>query len=1026
MAVIKLVEVAPRTIDELVRSRAKVEPERLVVSYPTSGTNYHDYSLRQLDVFAFRAAQEYKNDFPSRKSSSEKAAVVGLLGNSDFNYVISMLALTKLGHTVLLLSPRISQSAYSHLLTTTGSKYLLYQPSFRQKATDMQKSFPELVIRESMSLSSYGGAIKDSMDTFVTPHFDMDKENFQVTWIHHSSGSTGLPKPIYITHKAALGNYSRDLDRFGVRSFLTLPLYHTHGISSLYRSIISGRLIRMYNASLPLTKHNLMSSFRSYEAEIFATVPYALKILHESDDGIEFLKQFKLVTFGGAPCPDSLGDSLTAAGVKLVTIFGMGETGPLMTSWRPDGDNGWNYLRPTPLVAKYLRFEDRGDEQYELVVDKNWPSRVATNRPDGSYATSDLFIKHPTLEGWKYSGRIDDVIVLEKGEKANPLPVEGAVRKDELVTEAVVFGVGKPHFGIFIILSELAAGFTEEQIIDKLLPIIDSPEALLPDFAKISRNMVVLLPAGTPYPMTDKRTVIRKAFYRDFSKQIDEAYLDKVSTTTTLFTKNELREFLRSETHCILGLDENAPLTDDDDFFELGMDSLQASQLRSILLKNIALGGQKLGLNIVFDHPSVESLTNEVYMTSLGSQTTENSSEEEIKSLIEKYTKFDQHVPRPRRVEGQFVVITGATGSLGAHLLAQLAHNTTVKGIYCLVRAASEKGAESRVIHSLTERKLYNTLSDFERGKIISLPSNFALPSLGLNSDTYNEISSRFTTLYHCAWNVNFNLRLSSFEKDCIAGIKNLIDLCLKSNGNKPARIAFSSSIGTVLRTEDVSVPEALPIGFSSTQPTGYGQSKLVAEHICSSAITKTGIDVYVIRVGQIIGDTKYGIWNSSEAVPLMLQTSQTIGALPSIDESLRWLPVDLVAQTMIEVTNSGEKGGFFNLVNPKTFHWTRDLLPYLKRSGMKFDTLDPPTWLNLLRASNNDPLENPPIKLLEYLSSNYDTTGPRRLFKYETANTHRVSPTFQNICAPGEQQIGLMVHYFTSVCWKNVKVSNP
>jgi aryl carrier-like protein len=330
-----------------------------------------------------------------------------------------------------------------------------------------------------------------------------------------------------------------------------------------------------------------------------------------------------------------------------------------MTSWRPAGDDDWNYLRPTPVVAKYLRFEDRGGDHYELVVEKDWPSRVATNRPDGAYATSDLFVKHPTLEAWKYSGRIDDVIVLVKGEKANPLPVEGAVRQDELVTEAVVFGVGKPHCGIFVILSEVAAGLSEEQVVDKLLPIIDSPEALLPDYAKISRDMVLLLPAGTPYPMTDKRTVIRKAFYREFSKQIDEAYLDKVSTMTKSFTEDELRHFLRLETLSILGLDEKTPLTDDDDFFELGMDSLQASRIRSSLLKRVALNGQKLELNVVFDHPSVRSLTNAVYMTSLGSQSPETSIEEQMKGLIEKYGKFDQHIPRPRVAGGQYVVSRG-------------------------------------------------------------------------------------------------------------------------------------------------------------------------------------------------------------------------------------------------------------------------------------------------------------------------------------------------------------------------------
>jgi thioester reductase-like protein len=371
-------------------------------------------------------------------------------------------------------------------------------------------------------------------------------------------------------------------------------------------------------------------------------------------------------------------------------------------------------------------------------------------------------------------------------------------------------------------------------------------------------------------------------------------------------------------------------------------------------------------------------------------------------------------------------VLTGATGSLGAHLLAKLAQLDDVKTIYCLVRATSDSEARKRVVRSLRERKLYHTLSVPQRRKIVSLSSNLALPGLGLDPERYEQIAGQITALYHCAWSVNFNLKLSSFEKESIAGMKNLIDLCLKSRGEKPARFAFSSSVGTVLRTTKKMVPEALPEGFSSTQPTGYAQSKLVSEHICVKAIAETGLPAYILRVGQIVGDTKHGVWNSSEAVPLMLQTSKTIGSLPTIDESLRWLPVDDVAQTMIEITTSDAAGsGFFNLLNPNTFHWTRDLLPYLSRAGLTFDELDPPSWLNVLRASDSDVTANPPVKLLEYLTSNYDTTAPRRTFEFETENAQRFSSTFRNVAAPDEELIGKIVRHFTSACWKTSSAQN-
>lgn len=346
-------------------------------------------------------------------------------------------------------------------------------------------------------------------------------------------------------------------------------------------------------------------------------------------------------------------------GAIALTVLPRSETGPLMTSVRPDGDDGWNYLRPSAQAQKFLRFEERGEGMYKLVVLDGWPSKSDSNRPDGSYATRDLFIKHPSLtHAWKYSGRIDDVTVLENGEKANPLPVEGAVRQNELVTEAVVFGAGKPHFGIMVILSQAAAQFSRDEVIDKLFPVIEDAQALLPAYAKISRDMVILLNSDTTYPKTDKGTIIRKAFYARFSKEIEESYVDKVYASTKTFSKPELREFIRSEAIRVLGLKDASSLPDDRDFFEVGMDSLQASQLRGSLAMNVDMKGQTLTLNIVFDYPSVNTLAHTVYLAQLGSATTSVSIEEEMRNLIEKYGNFERHIPRPRNSEGHYAVST--------------------------------------------------------------------------------------------------------------------------------------------------------------------------------------------------------------------------------------------------------------------------------------------------------------------------------------------------------------------------------
>jgi len=241
----------PLTVDALVRQRSEEAPDLKLVSYPSSGIDYVDYTARQLDTFAFRVGQQYAITMPPRSTSSQTAMVVGLLGPSNFDYLITILALTKLGHTVLFLSTRISPTAYKSLLKATGAKHLLIDESFRNLAKTLSPDLPNLKIAGITKRAVYEDEhVVDTtkFDTCLTHGLDPEAEKNQLAWIIHSSGSTGLPKPIFQTQAAALGNYRNSLN---MRGFVTLPLYHAHGISSLFRSIQSRKSIHLYNADPP-------------------------------------------------------------------------------------------------------------------------------------------------------------------------------------------------------------------------------------------------------------------------------------------------------------------------------------------------------------------------------------------------------------------------------------------------------------------------------------------------------------------------------------------------------------------------------------------------------------------------------------------------------------------------------------------------------------------------------------------------------------------------------------------------------
>lgn len=330
-------ESVPRTIDALLRLRAISHPQDHIVSYPKSGIDFVDYNLQQLDVFAWRVANHYEQHIPARKSSKEKPHVVALLGVSNFEYLITLLALIKLGHTVLLLSTRITVPAIESLINATSASTIIVDRKYLSTAREIQNTLPLLQLFEVIDRRVFEFSIEAHGDTQLDSDLDPEIEEQNIALIVHSSGkrteasdmvelkidknigSTGHPKPIFQTHKSCLANYANSMK---MKSFITMPLFHNYGICSFFRALHCRKPIHFYNAELPLTQEYLLKIFQANNFEIFYGVPYTLKLLSESQTGISLLSDLKLVMYGGSACPDDLGNLLVENGVNLMGHYG--------------------------------------------------------------------------------------------------------------------------------------------------------------------------------------------------------------------------------------------------------------------------------------------------------------------------------------------------------------------------------------------------------------------------------------------------------------------------------------------------------------------------------------------------------------------------------------------------------------------------------------------------------------------------------------------------------------------------------
>ncbi|KAH6670393.1 putative NRPS-like enzyme [Halenospora varia] len=999
------------SINDLLLERTRTIPDDPLVGYPSSihsPGDYVYYSAKDLSRFADGTAQALCGQgLPFADTSSRhESKIVALLGPSNLDYVISIFALSRMGYGVLFLSTRLATEAYVSLLEKTKCSDVMFTSSTAKSLA---------AIKEIRNVNSYTIPEKSTYDSpcSIPPspvsRSDPSTSN-KIAFIIHSSGSTGLPKPIFQTNKACLSNYASGS---GYRAFLTLPLYHNHGISTFFRAITKCKPISLYNASLPLTGPNLVKAMESVQPESFHGVPYALKLLSESDAGIAALQKCELVLFGGSSCPDDLGNKLVDAGVYVVSHYGATEMGQLMTSYREKDDKAWNYVRPLPAVAPFLSMSPQGDGSYECICLDGLPAKVASNSddPPNSFRTSDTFLPHPTISNaWKYLGRIDDRVTLLNGEKVLPVPIENHVRQNEYVKECLVFGIDKAFPGMLVIPSEKAVGLKKEEILALIWPSIEVANSRAEGFSQIQKEMVKILDHGIAYPATDKGTLIRLASYREFADTINAVY-DRFDNGSTNEAGNssqlsldleELKAFVSSLFATELAMDD---LKADTDFFGAGVDSLQAIKVRACLKRTLDLGGSDLDNNVVFEFPSISKLSAHLYALRTGEIAEEDDEIEAMADLIQKYSHFRTQI-QPRQ---EIILLTGTTGSLGAHILAQLLPLENVKKIYCLVRANSPGAAMDRVLSTMAAKQL---LPFKNINKIVALPASLGDKHLGLNAATMAEVKGSLTKVIHSAWAVNFNLHIRSFEQQHIAGVSNLLNLCLSVHGTTPAQFFFCSSISAAAGTPlPASIAEGPVPELAHAQDMGYARSKLVAERIIQTAAEQTGMVAKVLRVGQIVGDSSAGIWNTTEAIPLMIQCAVTVGALPALDETPAWLPVDKVAQTVLDlarinndhdlqpsaISDLKDSKIVYHIQNPRTFHWTEDLLPSLKEAGLKFDIIGQREWVQRLRDSDPDPEKNPTRKLLEFFAGKYDNDKMgRKGLVFVTEKTEMASETLK------------------------------
>ena len=363
-----------------------------------------------------------------------------------------------------------------------------------------------------------------------------------------------------------------------------------------------------------------------------------------------------------------------------------------------------------------------------------------------------------------------------------------------------------------------------------------------------------------------KMSILRPACYKKFAPIIDAIY-DRFERGTgqpkrDISDKAKMEAFLEETIVTALGEKASSGLTSSTDLFSYGVDSLQATRVRNVISKSLELGNISLGQNVVYEHPSISELADYLLAIRVGKMgdTSADKAHATMLAMVEKYAATLVHESARSSTTSanghieEVVVLTGATGSLGAHILDQLLSRPNVSQVICLSRATTHEESLKRVLASLRERS--RPLTPETQAKIVSYAADVNKADLGLSPEQYEMLRLQSTAIIHNAWPVNFVLSIESFDEH-IRGAVNLLNLTLKSPRTTKPAFFFSSSVATRQGRPEPLVAEDYSDSPLTAGGMGYGRSKWVVEKICERASVETVARIGILRIGQLVGDTE-------------------------------------------------------------------------------------------------------------------------------------------------------------------------
>jgi thioester reductase-like protein len=297
------------------------------------------------------------------------------------------------------------------------------------------------------------------------------------------------------------------------------------------------------------------------------------------------------------------------------------------------------------------------------------------------------------------------------------------------------------------------------------------------------------------------------------------------------------------------------------------------------------------------------------------------------------------------------ILLTGATGFLGVHLLVELLRRPSAQ-VTCLVRARDTVEGRARLAETLVRYELPD-LADDERVDIVA--GDLTEPRLGLSVAEWERLAATVDAIHHAGAVVSWVASYEGLRAVNVDGTRQILQLACDG----PAKaIHYVSSLAVCYAAGG---PPRVGEGYDvlarvAHLPLGYAQSKCVAEALVRQA-GERGLPVTIVRPSLVSGARRSGVSNPDDLLSALLKGCIQMGVAPDLDWKVDCTPVDVVADAAVRLatTATADTPRVFHLSSPVARSW-RECVLWLGLSGYDIRLVSYPEWLARLEDAVKSP----------------------------------------------------------------------